>query len=84
MSRHPADIARDPEDEAIVDTIIGLSRNLGLKTIAEGVETEELSNLLRLFHCDEIQGYWFARPMPADQLEDFVRSRLVAVPGQTG
>ena len=77
------DLVSDPDDAAIVRAIIQMARSLKLKTIAEGVESEELASLLRLFHCDEIQGYWLARPMPADQLEDFVRSRLVAVPGQT-
>lgn len=70
------DLVADPDDAAIVRAIIQMAHSLKLKTIAEGVESEELSNLLRMFHCDEIQGYWFARPMPADQLEDFVRSHL--------
>ena len=68
------DLATDPDDAAIVRAIIQMAHSLKLKTIAEGVETEELSNLLRLSHCDEIQGYWLARPMPADQLEAFVRA----------
>ncbi len=77
------DLVSDPDDAAIVRAIIQMARSLKLRTIAEGVESEELASLLRLFHCDEIQGYWLARPMLADQLEDFVRSRLVAVPGQS-
>lgn len=68
------DLVVDLEDAAIVRAIIEMARSLGLKTIAEGVETEELATLLRLAHCDEIQGYWFARPMPAAQLEAFVRA----------
>ncbi|MBS1227596.1 MAG: hypothetical protein H6R17_873 [Proteobacteria bacterium] len=68
------DLVSDPDDAAIVRAIIQMARSLKLKTIAEGVESEELANLLRIFHCDEIQGYWFARPMPADQLEAFVRA----------
>jgi len=71
------DLVADPDDAAIVRAIIQMARSLKLTTIAEGVETEELSNLLRLFHCDEIQGYWFARPIPADQLEEFVRAHKV-------
>jgi len=71
------DLVADPDDAAIVRAIIQMARSLKLTTIAEGVETEELSNLLRLFHCDEIQGYWFARPIPADQLEAFVRAHKV-------
>ncbi|WP_301101721.1 EAL domain-containing protein [Propionivibrio sp.] len=68
------DLVTDPDDAAIVRAIIQMASSLKLKTIAEGVETEELANLLRIFHCDEIQGYWFARPMLADQLEAFVRA----------
>lgn len=68
------DLMSDPDDAAIVRAIIQMAHSLKLKTIAEGVESEEVANLLRLFHCDEIQGFWFARPMPADQMEAFVRS----------
>ena len=67
------DLVSDPDDAAIVRAIIQMARSLKLKTIAEGVESEELANLLRIFHCDEVQGYWFARPMPAAELEAFVR-----------
>ena len=67
------DLLTDPDDAAIVRAIIQMAHSLKLKTIAEGVENEELCNLLNLFHCDEIQGYWLARPMPADELEAFVR-----------
>ena len=74
------DLANDPDDAAIVRAIIQMAHSLKLKTIAEGVEEEDVANLLRLFHCDELQGYWFARPMPAEQLEEFVRAH-VAVHG---
>ncbi|MEI7430315.1 MAG: EAL domain-containing protein [Betaproteobacteria bacterium] len=68
------ELVSDPDDAAIVRAIIQMAHSLKLKTIAEGVESEELATLLRVFHCDEIQGYWFARPMPASELEAFVRS----------
>ena len=68
------DLSRDPEDAAIVRAIIQMAHSLRLKTIAEGVENEELANMLRFFHCDEIQGYWLARPMPAGEMELFLRS----------
>ncbi|MBK8401351.1 MAG: EAL domain-containing protein [Propionivibrio sp.] len=67
------DISSDPEDEAIVDAIIGLSRSLGLHTIAEGVETAEQVAFLRDKGCHEVQGYFYAKPMSAEQLEAFVR-----------
>ncbi len=68
------DLVSDPDDAAIVRAIIQMAHSLKLKTIAEGVETEELCNLLQLFHCDEVQGYWLARPMPPEELEAFVRN----------
>ena len=64
-------------DTRIVDTLIELAQKMGLRMIAEGVETEELANLLRIFHCDEIQGYWLARPMSAEQMEAFLRDRML-------
>lgn len=72
------DLLEDPDDAAIVRAIIQMAHSLKLKTIAEGVENAELGGMLRLFHCDEIQGYWLARPMPADELEAFVRARQLA------
>ncbi len=53
---------------AIVDTIIRLANNLNLRVIAEGVETEDELAALASRHCDEVQGYYFARPMPAAEL----------------
>ncbi|MCU1427700.1 MAG: hypothetical protein JWL83_1700 [Actinomycetia bacterium] len=60
-------VARDRQDSAIVAAIIGLSRSLGLETIAEGVETAEQAEALRRLGCDAAQGYHFARPLPADE-----------------
>lgn len=74
------DLATDPDDAAIVRAIIQMARSLKLKTIAEGVESEQLIGLLQAFQCDEIQGYWFARPMPADDLATFVRNHQLKRP----
>jgi diguanylate cyclase (GGDEF)-like protein len=61
-------MTRSPEQMAIVSTVISLARALNLKVVAEGVETEEQANLLRLLRCDEVQGYLFGRPMPPEDL----------------
>ncbi len=63
------DIDTDPDSRAIVAAIISLSRNLNLKTIAEGVETEEQLNILRDIKCDFIQGYFLSEPVPASDIE---------------
>jgi EAL domain-containing protein (putative c-di-GMP-specific phosphodiesterase class I) len=66
------DLATDPDDAAIVRAIIQMARSLNLRTIAEGVETEEMLHQLRIFQCDEAQGYHFARPMPASDLARYL------------
>jgi diguanylate cyclase (GGDEF)-like protein/PAS domain S-box-containing protein len=67
------DICDDPDDRAIVSTIISMADSLGLKTIAEGVETEAQLTLLREQGCNEVQGFHFSKALPADQFEAFVR-----------
>ena len=62
------DLATDPDDAAIVRTIIALGHNLGLKVVAEGVETEAQIDFLTKNRCDELQGYYFGKPMPAPEL----------------
>lgn len=62
------DVVIDRDDAAIVQAIIGLARNLDMKVIAEGVETQEQLAFLMKHGCDEVQGYLIARPLPA---EDF-------------
>jgi EAL domain-containing protein (putative c-di-GMP-specific phosphodiesterase class I) len=55
----------DPESKAIVRAVTNLCRDLGMKTTAEGVETEEQAAILRSLGCDTAQGYYFGRPMRA-------------------
>ncbi|MBC3875718.1 bifunctional diguanylate cyclase/phosphodiesterase [Undibacterium flavidum] len=56
------------QDKQIVQSIIGLAHNFGLSVVAEGVEQESTLNTLRLMGCDEIQGFYFAKPMPGQDL----------------
>ena len=74
------DMLDDPADLAITQAIIGLGQTLGLRVVAEGVEIEEEAALLRAAGCDELQGYLFARPMPAAALADWLRHQTLAQP----
>ncbi len=65
------DLATNTDDMAIVRAIIQMAKSLNLKTIAEGVETEDLVTPLQLFGCDEAQGYHFAQPMTASAFAEF-------------
>jgi diguanylate cyclase (GGDEF)-like protein len=62
------DATTDPDDAAIVMAIITLAHNLRLRVVAEGVETEEQLRFLQLLRCDEIQGYFFSKPLSAEKL----------------
>ncbi|MDP3519972.1 MAG: EAL domain-containing protein [Hydrogenophaga sp.] len=70
------DMCADPEDASIVSAIINLAQSLGLKTIAEGVETEAQMAMLREQGCNEIQGYHIGRPMAAPLFEAWVRAHV--------
>lgn len=62
-----------PDAAAIVRAVIGLGRSLNMPVTAEGVETAEQLALLRREACDEVQGFLFGRPMPAREIESFLR-----------
>jgi diguanylate cyclase (GGDEF)-like protein/PAS domain S-box-containing protein len=70
------EIDTNPDDAAIVRAIITLGHELGLKVVAEGVETLANYEFLKQHHCDEIQGYYFSRPVPALQMEGLLRNGL--------
>ena len=57
------DLETSADDRAVVDAVVKLAQALGLKVVAEGVETEAQHEILRAFGCHELQGYLFARPM---------------------
>lgn len=63
------DIATDPDAASIVTAIIAMAHSLNLKTIAEGIETEEQWKILRLLRCDMGQGYYYSKPLPAEEVE---------------
>ena len=63
------DLAEAPERLAQVSAIINLARSMHLKVVAEGVETEDQLNLLRMLGCDEMQGFLFSKPVPCDVFE---------------
>jgi diguanylate cyclase (GGDEF)-like protein/PAS domain S-box-containing protein len=62
-------MSNSPEDMSIVSSIISLGHSLNLHIIAEGVETQEQSNLLRLLKCDQLQGFLISRPLPGAEIE---------------
>jgi EAL domain-containing protein (putative c-di-GMP-specific phosphodiesterase class I) len=70
---------RDRDNAVIVRSIIDLGHNLGLKVIAEGVETFESSEMLRAFNCDEAQGYFYSRPIPAYAITKILAERTTTV-----
>lgn len=72
------DLGSSMDDAAIVTSIIALGHALGMRVIAEGVETEEQLSFLKRLGCDEAQGYLFSRPVPADMFENVFRSALAA------
>ena len=67
------DMLDDPTDLAIVRAIVGLGHTLGLRVVAEGVESVEEAAMLQAAHCDELQGYLFGRPMPPEEIPEWIR-----------
>jgi diguanylate cyclase (GGDEF)-like protein/PAS domain S-box-containing protein len=71
------DVATNPDDAAITTAIISMARGLNLKVIAEGVENEQQMSFLRAHHCDEIQGYYFSKPLTVDDVAAKLRTPSV-------
>ncbi|MBB4007522.1 sensor domain-containing phosphodiesterase [Allorhizobium taibaishanense] len=70
-----ADMANGNRERVLVHSMINLSRSLGYRVVAEGVETLEAADLLQAMGCDEIQGFWLSRPMAVDLLSDWLQRR---------
>jgi EAL domain-containing protein (putative c-di-GMP-specific phosphodiesterase class I) len=66
---------KDERTLALVTTMIKLSHDLGHRVVAEGVETEEVAQLLRAAGCDEAQGYYYGRPMAPEALAEWLAAR---------
>jgi diguanylate cyclase (GGDEF)-like protein/PAS domain S-box-containing protein len=66
-------VAANPDDAAITAAIISMAKSLHLKVIAEGVEDEAQMSFLRAHQCDEIQGYYFSKPLAVDKVADKLR-----------
>jgi CheY-like chemotaxis protein len=65
-------VTHDPGSAAIARTIIALGHNLNLRVLAEGIETEGQLSYLRTHGCDEMQGFYFSRPLPPEELEQLL------------
>ena len=70
------DISRSKEDQAIADAILTIGTSLGVRVVAEGVETAEQQAFLSGRRCDEMQGFYFQRPLPADSFADLLRTHV--------
>jgi EAL domain-containing protein (putative c-di-GMP-specific phosphodiesterase class I) len=70
------DMPAAPAGLALVSSIINLARSLKLNVVAECVETEEQSRLLRSMNCGEMQGFLFSKPVPGEILETRYQARL--------
>lgn len=73
-----ADIRNSHDDAVIVDSTISLAHNLGMRVVAEGIETKEQLVHLKTAGCDEVQGYYFSRPVSAEQIQALLRKEILA------
>jgi diguanylate cyclase (GGDEF)-like protein/PAS domain S-box-containing protein len=74
------DISENVDDAAIAETIVSMAHRLRLIVVAEGVETKEQELLLRQCGCDEVQGYFYAKPMAADNFSEYLRGKVLRQP----
>jgi EAL domain-containing protein (putative c-di-GMP-specific phosphodiesterase class I) len=71
------DLHNKPEDRAIISAAITLGQGFNLRVIAEGVETQQQLELLRSLNCQEMQGYWFSRPLSAEDAAQFLQQQRI-------
>jgi EAL domain-containing protein (putative c-di-GMP-specific phosphodiesterase class I) len=74
------DVGRDARVSKLVASLLHAARSLGVRIVAEGVETEGQALFLRSAGCERMQGYFFARPMPADAMEAILREQNAPAP----
>ena len=77
------DIPTDHEDAAVVQTIIAMAHTLRLRVVAEGTETAAQVKFLREQGCDETQGFYFSRPLPANELRAMLDTSMFNIPGES-
>ena len=77
------DVASAAENRALTEAIIAMGRTLSLTVVAQGVETKEQADLLRQNACDEFQGFYLNKPVPADQIAELLRKQLDDARGDT-
>jgi EAL domain-containing protein (putative c-di-GMP-specific phosphodiesterase class I) len=78
-----SNLTTDPDDKAIVVSIIAMAHNMGFQIVAEGVETQGQLAILQEQGCDEVQGFFYSPPLPADRLEAFLRQHAVRYVGDS-
>lgn len=76
------DLHKYDQSKDVVKAIIQVARNLNKMVVAEGVETKEQLEFLRLQQCDAVQGYYFSRPLPAAQAEELLEKHIIRPRGQ--
>jgi diguanylate cyclase (GGDEF)-like protein len=67
----------DPRDAALVRAVIGLARDLGMQSVAEGIETAEDRDRMAAWGCDQGQGFWLARPLAGEAVSELARNRAI-------
>jgi diguanylate cyclase (GGDEF)-like protein len=73
------DVFGSPDDTGLADAIIAMGKSLSLTVVAQGVETKEQAEHLRLHACDELQGFYFKRPLPVDEFTQLLRDQATEI-----